>query len=169
LSIRWLTKQLLEEKARRQQEISVSQAVIKQYQQAEIAFKESAVKLKQHNQALMELAKHPAINQGNLKIALQAITQITAYNLTVERVSIWVFDSSETYLQCLELFNLSLNQYCEEPELLVANYPAYFQALAENQVIVAIMLILTLELKNIQNLIISPPQHHVSAGYTNPT
>jgi len=137
LSIRWLTKQLLEEKARRQQEISVSQAVIKQYQQAEIAFKESAVKLKQHNQALMELAKHPAINQGNLKIALQAIIQITAYNLTVERVSIWVFDSSETYLQCLELFNLSLNQYCEEPELLVANYPAYFQALAENQVIVA--------------------------------
>lgn len=131
LSMRWLTKQLIEEKAKLQQEIRVNQATIKQYQQAEIAFKESAVKLKQHNQALMELAKHPAINQGDLKTALQAITQTTAYNLAVERASVWVFDTSETYLQCLELFNLSLNQYCEEPELLVANYPAYFQALAE--------------------------------------
>lgn len=137
LSIRWLTKQLIEEKARLQQEIRVSQAAISQYQQTEIALKQSAFKLKQHNQALMELAKHPAISQGDFKTAVQAITKITADNLAVERVSVWVFDSSENYLQCLELFNLSLNQYGKEAELLIANYPAYFQALSENQVIVA--------------------------------
>jgi two-component system, sensor histidine kinase and response regulator len=137
LSISRLTKQLLGEQAKLQQEINVSKAAIRQYQQAETALKSVWIKLKQHNHALMELAKNPAINQGDLKTALQAITQTTAYNLAVGRVSIWVFDTSGTYLQCLELFNLSLNQYCEESELLVANYPAYFQALAENQVIVA--------------------------------
>lgn len=131
------TRKLKEENVSLQQEIRATQAIVRQYQQAEIALRENAIKLRQHNRALMELARNPAINQGNLKIALQVITQITAYNLAVERVSIWLFDSSKTYLQCLELFNLSLNQYCEETKLLVANYPAYFQAIAENQVIIA--------------------------------
>jgi PAS domain S-box-containing protein len=137
LSISRLSKQLIEENLRLRQEIRNKETAIKQCQEAEIALTESTIKLQNHNQSLMELALNPDLNQGNLKAALQEITQVTAKNLLVERVSVWIFSASDTYIKCLELFNLSLNQYGEESQLLVSEYQAYFQALAKNQAIVA--------------------------------
>jgi len=137
LSIYSLSKQLAEENGRLQQEIQISEAAIKQRQQAEIALRENAIKLQKQNRVLMELAINPALNQGNLSPAFKEITRETAHNLGVERVSIWLLNATETRLQCLELFKLSLNQHCEEPELPTADYPAYFKALAQNEAIVA--------------------------------
>lgn len=129
LNIRRLSKQLTQENCNKE-------SAIEQCKQAEIALKENTIKLQNHNQSLMELALNSDLNQGNLKAALREITKITANNLIVERVSIWVFDNSDTQLKCLELFSLSLNKYCEEAALLVSEYPIYFQALAKNQAIV---------------------------------
>ncbi|MEQ8961978.1 MAG: hypothetical protein RLP02_29305, partial [Coleofasciculus sp. C2-GNP5-27] len=64
-------------------------------------------KLYHQNRVLMELAKNKALHQGNLQEAFQAITEATAQTLTIERVSVWLFDSSQTQIQCFDLFELS--------------------------------------------------------------
>ena len=130
LSIRRLSKQLSEQNVRLCQEISVRQ-------QAEKALQESAIRLRNQNIVLMELARNKALNQRNLQAALQKITEATALNMTVERVSVWLFDSTGTKIQCVDLFEQSLNQHSMGAELPLADYPAYFRALLQDQLIIA--------------------------------
>jgi len=130
LSIGRLSKQLTEQTARLQEEIRVRQ-------QAEVARQESAIRLRNQNIVLMELARNKALNQGDLQAALKEITEATALNMGVERVSVWLFDSTGTKLQCVDLFERNLNQHSAGVELAVAGYPAYFQALSQEQLIVA--------------------------------
>ncbi len=137
LNIHSLSKQLAEENANLQKEIRISEAAIRQRQQAEIALRDKTIKLEKQNQVLMKLARNPSLNQGNLRAAFKEITKETAQNLSVERVSLWLFNETETQLQCVELFKLSLKQYCEEPELSTADFPTYFKVLAQDDPIVA--------------------------------
>ncbi|HEY9633144.1 MAG TPA: response regulator [Coleofasciculaceae cyanobacterium] len=130
LGIGRLSKQLLEENRRLQEEIRVRK-------QAEEALQESAIRIRNQNIALIELARNQALNQGNLKEALKEITEVAAHNIAVERVSVWLFDSSGTYLKCLNLFERSLNQHREGLELTTVDYPAYFQALTQEQLVIA--------------------------------
>lgn len=130
LSIQRLRKQLTAENARLQQEIQVRQ-------QAEAALLASAARLRQQNRVLMELARNSALNQGDLPNALREITEATSLNIEVERVSVWFFNETRTSLQCLDLFESNLNQHSQGIELHIADYPAYFQALNEEQLIVA--------------------------------
>jgi two-component system, NtrC family, sensor kinase len=129
LRMKTLSKQLFQQNTQLQQEI-------KERQQAEAALIESAFKLRKQNQILMKIARNSALNQGNLKVALREITEATAHNLEVERVSVWLFDSTTTKLQCLDLFEPHLNQHSTGIELPIADYPVYFNALLENQAIV---------------------------------
>ncbi len=93
--------------------------------------------LRHHNRVLTELASNQALNQGDLPAALAHITQTTAHNLEVERVSVWLFDPTRTLIQCLDLFEWSLNQHTAGIELVETDYPAYFQALRTNKLIIA--------------------------------
>lgn len=129
LRMKTLSKQLCQQNAQLQQEI-------KERQQAEAALIKNAIKLRQQNRSLMEIARNPALNQGNLKVALREITEATAHNLEVERVSIWLFDSTTTKLQCLDLFEPNLNQHSTGIELPITEYPVYLNALLENQALV---------------------------------
>ncbi|MEQ8997296.1 MAG: ATP-binding protein [Coleofasciculus sp. B1-GNL1-01] len=94
-------------------------------------------KLHHQNRVLMELAKNKALHQGNLQEAFQAITEATAQTLNIERVSIWLFDSNRTQIQCFDLFELSSRQHNEGTELTAVDYPNYFQALMADQLIAA--------------------------------
>jgi GAF domain-containing protein len=47
----------------------------------------------------------------------------------VERVGIWLFSQERTKLQCADLYERSQGRHSHEHELLVADYPSYFQAL----------------------------------------
>lgn len=129
LRMKTLSQQLYQQNAQLQQEI-------KERQQAEAALIESAIKLRKQNQILMKIARNTALNQGNLKIALKEITEATANNLEVERVSIWLFDSTTTKLQCIDLFEPNLNLHTRGIELPISEYPVYLKALLENQAIV---------------------------------
>ncbi|NEP13370.1 MAG: MEKHLA domain-containing protein [Symploca sp. SIO2C1] len=93
--------------------------------------------LRHHNRVLTELASNQVLHQGDLPAALAKITQTTAHNLEVERVSVWLFNPTRTVIQCLDLFEWSLNQHSAGIELLGTDYPAYFQALRTEQLIVA--------------------------------
>jgi signal transduction histidine kinase len=94
-------------------------------------------KLHHQNRVLMALAKNKALHQGNLQEAFQAITEATAQTLNIERVSVWLFDSNQTQIQCFDLFKLSSRQHSEGTELTAVDYPNYFQALMADQLIAA--------------------------------
>ncbi|HBL11049.1 MAG TPA: hypothetical protein DD379_06515, partial [Cyanobacteria bacterium UBA11162] len=72
-----------------------------------------------------------------LKIALQEITEATAETINVERVSIWLYDETNTKLQCLDLFEQTLKQHSAGIELGNIDYPTYFQSLSQEQLIAA--------------------------------
>ncbi|HEY9633685.1 MAG TPA: adenylate/guanylate cyclase domain-containing protein [Coleofasciculaceae cyanobacterium] len=121
---------LREQTARLEQEI-------RDRQRAEEARRESAIKLRNHNLVLTKLAKSQALIQGDLKAALKEITEASVHNIGVERSSIWLFDATGTKIQCLDLFEKSCNQHSSGLELAATDYPAYFQALQQDQVIAA--------------------------------
>ncbi len=132
-----LSKELTQENARLQEEIQAHKIAARQRQQAEQALRKSAMRLRHQNTVLTELARDQALNQGDLQTALKALTEATTQNIEVERVSVWLYDETATKIQCLDLFEQSLNQHSVGVELVAANYPAYFQALTEEQLIIA--------------------------------
>ncbi len=100
------------------------------------AIRSTAIKLRNHNIVLTQLAKNQVIYQGDLKLALREITESAAKNVNVERASIWLYNDSCSILRCLDLFELSHNRHGEGCELVVADYPNYFQALETDRPIV---------------------------------
>ena len=120
----------------REQTVRLEQE-IKERQRAEAAIRESAIKLRNHNIVLTKLAKSPALNHGDFKAALKEITEASVQNIGIERSSVWLYDKTSTKIQCLDLFEKSCNQHSAGMELLAADYPAYFQALQQDQPIAA--------------------------------
>ncbi|BAY24667.1 multi-sensor hybrid histidine kinase [Calothrix sp. NIES-2100] len=102
---------------------------------AEQALQKSAIKLRHDNLVLTELAKNQVLYQGDLKAAVREITELGAKNLAVERASVWLYGENDNILQCLDLFDHSQQQHSEGFSLVVADYPAYFQALQSEQII----------------------------------
>jgi PAS domain S-box-containing protein len=130
LHLRSLTKQLQEHNERLLEEIE-------ERQKAEQALRESAIRLHHQNKVLTELARNPGLHQGNLLATLKEITEATAQDIGVERASVWLFEETHTKIQCLNLFETSLNQHSAGGELASTDYPAYFHALSQEQLIVA--------------------------------
>ncbi|UNU24629.1 adenylate/guanylate cyclase domain-containing protein [Microcoleus vaginatus] len=101
------------------------------------ALKQSELQLQKQKSALIDLAKNKALNQGDLTKALQQITQSASRTLEVARSSVWVYDRTKSKMECLDLFDRTLNQHSRGLELAAADYPVYFQALGEERAIAA--------------------------------
>ncbi len=104
---------------------------------AETAERERSAKLRQHNRVLAQLAKNPALHEGDLKIALEEITEASIKNINVERASVWLYDATKSKIQCLDLFEQRSNQHSEGMELVESDYPGYFRALEQDEPIAA--------------------------------
>jgi PAS domain S-box-containing protein len=129
---------------------------ITEHQQIEQTLQQSTIKLRNHNLVLMQLAKNQALYQGDLKAALSEITEAAAKNVGVERASIWLYDEIGINLQCLDLFEQSRNQHSEGFSLLATDYPAYFQALQQDQLI------------TVDNVYTDPRTKELSESYLTP-
>lgn len=110
---------------------------ITQRRGAEKLLHESAIKLRNHNLVLTQLAQNQTLYQGNLKAALSKITETSVKNLGVERTGVWLYDETGKKIQCFDLFEASRNQHSEGLSLVVADYPTYFAALQQEQPIAA--------------------------------
>ncbi|MEH2283964.1 MAG: sensor histidine kinase [Nostoc sp.] len=95
----------------------------------------SEQKLGQHHQVLAELANHKAVFEGNLQTAFKVITEKAANALEVERVSVWLFNSDRTKLQCISLYERSNQRHSADLERNLADYLIYFRALAVSRTI----------------------------------
>lgn len=109
---------------------------ITEQKQTEQALKASEERLRRLHTALIELGKHPVLYNGNLATALELLTETTAQVLQVERVSIWFYHAESTCLILQDQYELSCQHHSTGIELCAADYPMYFQALADNAAIV---------------------------------
>lgn len=109
---------------------------ITERKQAEMALSESERRLRQQSRALASLAQHEAMYQGNLEIALQAITEAAASSLEVERVSVWLYNSDRSKLVCADRYTIS-GGHATDPDIVVSDYPIYFQAMTSARTIAA--------------------------------
>jgi len=103
----------------------------------EVALQTLNQKLNIQNEVLIHLAKSSALNQGDLSTALREITAATATTINIERVSVWLYNSTRTYIECLDLYELTSNQHSQGLKLSIADYPSYFEALAKDEPILA--------------------------------
>ena len=83
---------------------------------------------------LFELGKRES---RTLAEALETFTEVTANTLSVERVSVWLFNDDHSHIVCQDLFKKSEHVHEKEHTLEVAHYPNYFHALEETRVLAA--------------------------------
>jgi PAS domain S-box-containing protein len=93
--------------------------------------------LRSQSQILMRLAKSNTFSQGNLNAVLREITETAARSLLVQRVGVWLYNTDQSKIECIDLYDVSTNQHTAGLSLLKANCPAYFQAL-ENERSIAV-------------------------------
>ncbi|MEH2254777.1 PAS domain S-box protein [Nostoc sp.] len=110
---------------------------ITQRRGVEKLLQESAIKLRNHNLVLTQLAQNQTLYQGDLKAALSKITETAVKNIGMERASVWLYDETGMKIQCFDLFEGSRNQHSEGLFLSAVDYPIYFAALQQNQPIAA--------------------------------
>lgn len=110
---------------------------ISERKQAEQSLRESENRLRRQQTQLIALTESSEFYSGNLKAAMGKLTQTAAHTLEVERVSIWFYQASDTVLVLQNLYQRSQQKYSKGMELAERNYPAYFQALKLEEVIVA--------------------------------
>ncbi|MDZ8263055.1 PAS domain S-box protein [Nostoc sp. ChiQUE01b] len=110
---------------------------ITQRRGVEKLLQESAIKLRNHNLVLTQLAQNQTLYQGDLKAALSKITETAVKNIGMERASVWLYDETGMKIQCFDLFEGSRNQHSEGFFLSAVDYPVYFAALQQDQPIAA--------------------------------
>jgi len=89
----------------------------------------------EYGQAIAELARLPAIGEGNLSAAFSAITERAATVLSAARASIWLFRDESRALECIDLYELASDRHSAAAELISARYPNYVAALNQSRVI----------------------------------
>uniref|UniRef100_B8HJU3 Circadian input-output histidine kinase CikA n=1 Tax=Cyanothece sp. (strain PCC 7425 / ATCC 29141) TaxID=395961 RepID=B8HJU3_CYAP4 len=111
---------------------------------AEIALKESQAallsrgqRLRRQQEALLSLAQHQVLYNGDLNAALQLLSETAAQALDVERVSIWFYNPERSQIFLKDLYQLSRGEHSHSGELQSDRYPTYFAALEAEEVIAA--------------------------------
>lgn len=92
--------------------------------------------LKQHQQALLELARSREQSE-DLAVSLHVITESAAKTLDLDRTSVWLFDEERTKIVCRDLYLRPSGHHSSGNELLARDYPSYFRALELNRALAA--------------------------------
>lgn len=102
--------------------------------QAESEAKEREERLRRHQSALLELIQDVE-EPGPLATA--RILELAAQAINVDRVSVWHFESDLQSIRCVDLYQRSTDTHEAGAVLTEEEFPSYFQALGEDEVIVA--------------------------------
>ncbi len=101
---------------------------------AEQILKRRAEQIIHHQGTLLKLEKMAG---NDLSSILKKITEEDAKTLTIERVSIWLFDPKRSRLICEDLYKRSENIHERIGIITVQDYPKYFQALEGSRIVAA--------------------------------
>lgn len=92
-------------------------------------------RLRHQQDALLRLAKDPAVAAGDLQAAVLAATRIAGQTLKVGRASVWFYTPDRKAIECRALYEPASDSFGEAPPLSAERYPAYFGALADGRVV----------------------------------
>jgi PAS domain S-box-containing protein len=87
--------------------------------------------------ALIALTQITSPDRFEILSELRQITETTARTLEIARVSIWRYAPDRQSIVCLDLYELKHGGHTAGITLAAADYPAYFKALAEMNVVAA--------------------------------
>ncbi len=93
--------------------------------------------LAKHWQTLLNISKSRSVNFGDFDEALRQIARTAAESLQADRVSVWQYHRERNSIGCLVLYELKEDRYTYGEELLGKDFPRYFEALREEEVISA--------------------------------
>ncbi|MDB6148780.1 MAG: hypothetical protein JWQ44_228 [Chthoniobacter sp.] len=92
--------------------------------------------LRQRN-ALINVTRGGALSGDDLSGTMRRLTETSAATLGAARVSVWRYNEERTAIRCVDLYEREADRHTAGMELSAADYPAYFRALATQQVIAA--------------------------------
>ncbi|WP_438862701.1 PAS domain S-box protein [Neptunicella sp.] len=91
----------------------------------------------QLNHALTQIITHPDVINNHWLQAYKMIIKQIANELDVERCSLWLFNLDRDKMDCVSLYIKSLDQFTQGGQIKRHDYPAYFNALSQQSIIVA--------------------------------
>ncbi|MCC6699519.1 MAG: PAS domain S-box protein [Candidatus Hydrogenedentes bacterium] len=104
---------------------------------ADDATRVTARRLRNQNNALVQLSKITITGGADAESALRDIVEVAARTLQCERVSVWKYGPRDESLRCAVLYELSEDTFKQSEDLRRAEYPHYFEALRVEHRIVA--------------------------------
>jgi PAS domain S-box-containing protein len=87
--------------------------------------------------ALIDLTKNEVVQTSDLHAMLRHISEVTAWALDVERVSIWRYSADGLTIACVDLYEAGSGRHSSGASLQREAYPSYFTALRTNEVVAA--------------------------------
>jgi two-component system, cell cycle sensor histidine kinase and response regulator CckA len=110
---------------------------ITERKQAEHALRAHMERVVQQEAALIALTRTDPEHEADLRTSLRRLTEASARALGVARVSVWRYATDRQAIHCADLYELAADRHSEGLELEAVDYPAYFAALARNDLLVA--------------------------------
>lgn len=92
---------------------------------------------KQGRSLITNLTKNHDIQTGNWQKALEAICSSVSKQISSSRVSVWLYDDKENKISCAKLYMSQTSSYADGVELFQKDFPAYFEAMLSEEIIVA--------------------------------
>ncbi|MCF7785053.1 MAG: PAS domain S-box protein [Prosthecobacter sp.] len=105
--------------------------------QREVELREADKRLIKQRKTLIELTRHWAGEGEDALLLLRKIAEGAAQTLNVSRVSIWRYNSDRSTIKCVDLFEWEEGRHTSGMELSATTHPAYFNALVEQEMIIA--------------------------------
>ena len=93
--------------------------------------------LRKYHMTLVDIAKDEDLYKNEMKAAFGKITEAASRALDVQRVSIWFYLADQSGIRCAELFDGKQGDHSEGTALAAADFPAYFAAMADGNIIAA--------------------------------
>ncbi|MFT7617963.1 MAG: signal transduction histidine kinase [Planctomycetota bacterium] len=90
---------------------------------------------KKFQRAILELECSPTTAKQPLVESAKMMTTLVTQEAGVERVSIWLFNGDCTVMDCLDLYEMSLDRHSSGQRSINSEYPNYFEALRTGRVI----------------------------------
>jgi PAS domain S-box-containing protein len=98
--------------------------------------RQSEVRLRRQQLAILELASQQALYTGDLEFALREITLIAARTLDVERTSVWFYNGDRTLLTCIQRYENGTSTHIQgDDQMAATDSQQYFQAIESDRVI----------------------------------
>ncbi|AFY41313.1 ATP-binding protein [Nostoc sp. PCC 7107] len=117
---------------------------------------ETEKRFRRHSNSLQQLVQSEKLQHDDFQIAIQYITEVASLGLDVARVSVWLYTDKRLGIQCVDLYEQKQNCHSHGLELFICDFPKYFQALKEEQIIA------------VADVYTDPRTSEFSANYTTP-